>query len=152
METEQRVLGYTTRAFFPDVTDIKNHEESKEKALWRHFERAKPLAEGALAVLMTDNPGAEEAFSARDLLEAFLDAMAMGEEALDEANIHNQPPFVTLDELEKMIGGTGLAEVTVIVDGEGFTSGKMVRIGRDMSFKAEKGNGKKNGKKSKKAA
>lgn len=137
METEQRVLGYTTRAFFPDVTDIKNHEESKEKALWHHFERAKPLLDGALAVLMGDNPGAEEAFGARELLEAFLDAMEIGEEAFEEADI--RPPFITLDELGKRLGDAGLAEVTIIIDGEGSTDGKRIRIGHDYSVKVAAG-------------
>ncbi len=146
METEQRVLGYTTRAFFPDVTDIKNHEESREEALWRHFERAKPLLEGAMAVLRGDNPGAEEAFGARDLLEAFLDVMEMGEEAFEEADLRNQPPFVTFDEFRKLLGDLGYAEVTIRMDNEGFTNHKMVRIGRDLSAKAKKANGKKQGK------
>ena len=152
METEQRVLGYTTRAFFPDVTDIKNHEESREEALWRHFERAKPLLQGAMAVLEGDNPGADEAFGARELLEAFLDAMEMGEDAFEEADIHNQPPFVTFDELQKMLGDVGQADVTIRIDNEGYITQKMIRIGRDMSVKAKEANGKKNGKKSKKAA
>jgi len=146
METEQRVLGYTTKAFFPDVRYIKSHEESREEALCCHFDRAKSLLKGALAVLERDNPGAEEAFAARELLEAFLDAMEMGEEAFEEADLHNQPPFVTLDELGKRLGDRGTAEVTIIIDAEGSTDGKIVRIGHDRDAKPKKANGKKQAK------
>ncbi len=147
MEKEQKELGWTTRAFFPDVTDIKNHKESKEEALSRHFDRAKPLLEGAMALLMTDDPGAFEATNVRQLLQAFLDTMEMGEDAFDEAYLYNRPPFVTLDELGKMLGNLGQADVTIRIDREGFVNYKMVRIGRDLSVRAKKVNGKKNGKK-----
>ncbi len=144
---ERHELGWTTQAFFPDVTDIKNHEERGDEALVRHYHRAKSLAEGALAILVSAGEArCEYCCSAEHLLAAFLDVMAIGEEAFDKARVHNQPPFVTVDEFKEMLGDRGMAEVVFIVNKDGFTANKRVRIGLDYSGKLKKANGKKNGK------
>ncbi len=150
---EKHELGWTTAAFFPDVREIKNHEQGRHEALAHHYDRAKYLAVGALAVLdQGDGPADENGSAARALIGAFLDAMQMGEEAFEDADIHNRPPLVTFDELKKMLGDLGHAEVKVIVDNDGFVNFKMVRVGRDLSSALPKANGKKNGKAKGKAA
>jgi hypothetical protein len=147
MKKEQKELGWTTRAFFPDVTDIKNHERTSDEALVRHYRQSKSLVDGALAIITAAGEDrCDYCHTAHDLLTAFLDAMEMGGTAFDEAHIHNQPPFVTLDELRKMLGDRGMAEVAIRIDREGFVNYKMVRIGHDYSNKAKKDNGKKQGK------
>jgi len=133
---ERKERGWTTKAFFPDVTDILNHKETAEAAMSRHYTQARPLAEGTLALL---NAGAEDGCdcckSAHELLAAFLDAMEMGEKVFDEADVHNRPPFVSLDELGKMLGDRGQAEVAICVNREGYAEPRRVRIGQDYSVK-----------------
>lgn len=147
MKTEQKELGWTSRAFFPDVKDIKNHEESEKEALARHYSKAESLAKGALAILTAaGDERCDYCHSADNLLTAFLDAMEMGETAFDVARAKNPPPFVSLDELKELLGDRGQAEVTIRVDREGFVNYKMVKVGHDYSVKAKKANGKKSSK------
>lgn len=144
MKTEQKELGWTTRAFFPNVKDIKNHKETNDEALARHYLQVKSLAKGALAILTAaGDERCDYCHSADDLLTAFLDAMEMGETAFDEARAKNRPPFVSIDELKELLGDRGMAEVTIRVDREGFVNYKMVKIGHDYSVKVKKANGKK---------
>ena len=138
MRTKQKELGWTTMAFFPDVTAIKNHEESEEEALSRHLHRAKPLLIGALGILTAAGDGrCDHCIHAEELLTSYIDAAEMGKRAFNEVDVHNQPSFVTLDELGKMLGDRGWAEVTIRLDNTGFENNQRLRIGRDYRVNAK---------------